>query len=306
MNARCARCKNVFRTEQYGSQTCPHCGAEVILRDPNERPPEPPSHAGPEGAPREPSGAAPEGWPGAPGPEETALPHGAPASERTPWEERESRGLVDAYFSTLKLSLTDPVRFFARMPASDAKGAISYYWLTAGIAFLFSGLWQAAATFAGFGGIDPRSLQLPPELAEMVGKYGPAQLAAMSLSSGIGTALLAPIALFIGAGVVHLGALVFGSAHRGFDATLRATAYAAAPLLLQAIPLCGQFIGIIGFFWYVTLVVIGMSKLHGAVTWRAAAAVLAPGLLFFCCSCCAFGSGMAMIMGAAGGAQFAP
>lgn len=307
MNARCVSCKNVFHTDRYGRQTCPHCGAEVLLRAPEEKPPAtlpPPQGAGEAGA-REVSGE-----PSAPG--EVGGPFGSEPEaqvefERTPWEERDRHGLVAAWFATLKQSLTDPVRMFERMPTGDARGAISYYWITAGLAFLFGGLWQAATVAAGFGGsFDPETLQLPPQYQEMFARYSPEQMAAMNASTAIASALFAPVVLFISAGIVHLGALVFGSGRKGFEATLRASAYAAGPMLLQAIPLCGQFLGVIGFFWYVTLVVIGMWKLHGGEAWRAAAAVIAPWFVFTCCVCCGLGSMAAMIFGAVGAAMGGP
>ena len=41
MLARCARCQGTFSTERYGRQTCPHCGAELILPPPPGTPTEP-------------------------------------------------------------------------------------------------------------------------------------------------------------------------------------------------------------------------------------------------------------------------
>src|SRR5512138_452302 len=66
MLARCARCQGTFQTDRFGVQTCPHCGGEVLLADPNapaapagpsqppapqaqppSQPPPPPPQAGP-------------------------------------------------------------------------------------------------------------------------------------------------------------------------------------------------------------------------------------------------------------------
>ncbi|HYG70330.1 MAG TPA: YIP1 family protein, partial [Anaeromyxobacteraceae bacterium] len=60
MLARCARCQGTFSTDHFGLQTCPHCGAELMLSDPNApkgaQPPAPP--------PEKPSGTeAPEAPP---------------------------------------------------------------------------------------------------------------------------------------------------------------------------------------------------------------------------------------------------
>ncbi|MGB8932553.1 MAG: YIP1 family protein, partial [Anaeromyxobacteraceae bacterium] len=35
MLARCARCQGTFQADRFGVQTCPHCGGEVLLSDPN-------------------------------------------------------------------------------------------------------------------------------------------------------------------------------------------------------------------------------------------------------------------------------
>ena len=35
MIARCARCQGTFQTDTFGRQRCPHCGAELLLADPN-------------------------------------------------------------------------------------------------------------------------------------------------------------------------------------------------------------------------------------------------------------------------------
>jgi hypothetical protein len=70
MLARCARCQGTFTAERFGLQRCPHCGAELLLADPNappgsppEEPPLPEPHAPPP-APR--PGPSPPWSPGEP------------------------------------------------------------------------------------------------------------------------------------------------------------------------------------------------------------------------------------------------
>jgi hypothetical protein len=71
MLARCARCHATFTTDRFGVQRCPHCGAELMLADPNAPPPAtpgPPAPPPPTG-PSAPAGAAPPGeLPPPPGP----------------------------------------------------------------------------------------------------------------------------------------------------------------------------------------------------------------------------------------------
>jgi hypothetical protein len=51
MLARCARCHQTFSTDRFGVQRCPHCGAELLLADPNAPPPAAPDASAGPGAP---------------------------------------------------------------------------------------------------------------------------------------------------------------------------------------------------------------------------------------------------------------
>lgn len=70
MLARCARCHGTFSTDRFGILTCPHCGSELLLADPNAPPGAPP----PTGAEPPAPPAPPEGAP----PASAAPPEGAP------------------------------------------------------------------------------------------------------------------------------------------------------------------------------------------------------------------------------------
>ncbi|WP_242343112.1 YIP1 family protein [Anaeromyxobacter terrae] len=85
MIARCARCQGTFQTDRFGRQSCPHCGAELLLADPNAPPPAAPgpgpvAPAQPEARPAagEAQGAA------APGPEAPQEPPPSPTSPEAP------------------------------------------------------------------------------------------------------------------------------------------------------------------------------------------------------------------------------
>jgi hypothetical protein len=77
MLARCARCQGTFTTDRFGRQVCPHCGSELLLSDPNAKPP---GEAPPAGEPPPPAPAAP------PQPSAGAEPPAAPppSAEPTP------------------------------------------------------------------------------------------------------------------------------------------------------------------------------------------------------------------------------
>ena len=89
------------------------------------------------------------------------------------------------------------------------------------------------------------------------------------------------IGVFVVAGILHLLLMLVGAAPRDFEATFRVVAYSQAVSVLGLVPFCG---GLIGFVWWVVIVVLGFSVVHRASTLQAALAVLLP--VFLCCCCC--------------------
>lgn len=283
MLAKCAKCQHVFNADRYGQQYCPGCGSELFVADPGAA--GGPTGPGAWGTPPPPSG----GWQGA----GSAPPADGSQDQSTPWELRAQKGFFPALVETAKASMAEPTAFFGRMRVDNAAGVIGYYWLVAGLSTLIGGLWDAALAGVNLGfspdqlppGLDPQILQWVQNLSGP----GPA------LYSAVAGVALAPIGLFVVAGVVHLFALLFGCARNGFDATLRSVGYSAAPLLLAAVPMCGRAVGSI---WYVVLVVIGLIQTQRTTTGRAVGAVLSPFGLLICC-CCAGVLLLAGVMGAA-------
>jgi hypothetical protein len=88
----------------------------------------------------------------------------------------------------------------------------------------------------------------------------------------IGTA----IALFIGAGILHLLVmLIVGSRNSGFEATFRVGAYAAVTSLVSWIP----FIGWIASLYGIYLAIVGIREVHTTTTGKAALVVLIPAIV---------------------------
>ncbi|HEY3451713.1 MAG TPA: Yip1 family protein [Myxococcales bacterium] len=202
--------------------------------------------------------------------------------EPTPWEERDQRGLVAAYIETVKRSVVDPVRLFERMRVDNTDGVLSYCWITVAIGALGGQAWQALFAAVGFnslgGGGGPKLPEGHPLSSLMAMSNSPF----FNLALGIAVALMAPLSLYLNAGIFHLGLLLFKGAKNGFNATLRAVSYASGPNLLQLVPLCG---GAIGGIWVLVLYVIGLSRVHRTSTGVAIAAVVVPLVLLTCCAC---------------------
>ena len=319
MRARCAQCQTIFSVEGAGTQTCPSCGAKLDLDLPTSPPAEPPKPQ-PE-PPQDPFvppafGQGVRFAPPSPGmnPEDDPaffLPGTASQKTPTPWERRAELGFFKGLIDTIVLSVKSPTRFFADMPIDTAKGAISFYWVVAGISILLASLW--GALFAIMNGSAAEQMALTEQLteltnqmpAEALGAMGPLLSMMLALTSPKGmlafqiicAVLAPPLNLLISAGMFHLALLVIGKAFGGFNATLRAFGYSCAPLLLGFLPICGVSLGGIAFWVFF---IIGLSKLHGISYGKAVLACCLPFVLTCLCGCGAmvFLGGMGSVLAA--------
>ncbi len=260
--ARCPSCRNTFSTERTGPQDCPSCGKPLIV-------PEAPGVA--------PAGAQPFLQPGA----ESSVEQG------TPWERRAELGAWRAYWETVVAAVFEPGQLFRSARLDRGAAQTGFAVLTVGAAWFVG---QMLDRFFLRQWTQPLFEKLGGS-----GAMGPLwqKLAAASRDTSVRAiillAVLTPLAVLIGlylnAAVTHLAAVLLGQAKRGFAATFAACAYACAPLLLLAIPGCGS---IVGTAWTIVLTGVGLKETHRIGPGGAAAAVIAPYVLF-CCAACALG-----------------
>ena len=297
MRARCFRCQETFDTDRFGTQTCPHCGAEVYLPDPNApapgaaapQPPQPPSLppivAGGPGW-----GAPPPGWspPPSPPPGWGPVPPGAvppPAQQPAPFAERRRRGFLASYVQTWKLAAVDPIRFFRQVRVDDAGSAVLFgaiavtigNWVALVLSYLSANAtmsFVAQLTRRMHGRVDT----LP--LLEAVGGLTLKSLVAQVIA----TPIMAVVGLYLTAGLFHLLLLVVRGAGRGFPATLTVVGYASGIMLLRALPVCG---GLVALVWFIVAAVHGLSEAQRCGSGKAAFAVLGPLALLCLCACLA-------------------
>jgi hypothetical protein len=82
------------------------------------------------------------------------------------------------------------------------------------------------------------------------------------------------IALFVGAGILHLlVALIIKPADTGFESTFRVVSYANVTELVSWVPVLGPLVAAVGS---VVLAVIGVREVHETTTGKAALVVLIP------------------------------
>lgn len=310
MIAQCSSCGRTFQAEDRGPQYCPHCGTHVYLEVPGSSGQEwsphseaPPPAEGPEGHSRPgegegpwssggseaapPGGSPPHDWQppphgGGPPPPPGQPPGGGgafePGGEESPFERRDRLGFVAGFFETVKQALIEPGRLFRNMRVDNVKGAFLFGWLCVTIGYVANNFWNYLVGAVGrTPSSQPDVRNLPPEIAEALQPL-------VDQSASLLWILLAPLFavvwLFVAAGLIHLGAMLFGAAGRGWNASFRAVCYGAAPNLIAIVPFCGA---IIGGIWNIVLTIVALYFLQRTTPLRASFSVLIWYLL--CCFC---------------------
>ena len=185
-----------------------------------------------------------------------------------PWDDRQQRGILRAFFDTLVMVLTKPTEAFTAMKREGGFGEPLIYAIIGGsvggvIYFLYNFLLGSAHMLGSHEN---------PMMQMMGGGIRP-------LFFIILVPLFVTIATFIGSGIFHLCLMIVGGAKQPFETTFRVVCFAggsANPLLV--IPICG---GLIGGIWKIVLYCIGFARAQETDTGRAVLAVVLP--LIVCC-----------------------
>ncbi len=292
MLARCARCQQTFTTDRYGVQKCPHCGGNVLLRDP-AAPPEAPAEAGP-GAPAEPPrdlAPLPAPPPGA------EAPAGEPPEEGAPFARRREVGFLRGYAETLRRVAFEPGSFFRSVRVGQSGSAVLFGVLSITVGSWISTAYGALASAGGLSVVRWVGVRLPQgkgfdsrAFEGLIERAGPVGIAIQLLAAPV----VAVVVVYLVAAVVHLFLLLFRGAGRGFPATLTVVGYAQGLSLLSVLPLCG---GLVAAVWALVVTIVGLGEAQRCGPGRAAAATLVPVALLVCCACAAGLLGAATLAG---------
>jgi hypothetical protein len=291
MEARCPRCSTVFTTDRSGIQFCPNCGQQVDVPDPYARPPTPETWGAPPGGSGGSAGGGGFGsgrFTGEPPPGGTPIPG---QRELTPWERRKELGLVKGFVETWKRSVLTPTSFFPTVrPDVPWTEALYFAWIihgfTVALGLPFVGLGMFRPTFpSNFGGDE----QMETAMRALSGGAGVGWL--------LGSLLVYPLFVLAIAGIIHLGAMLFGAAKNGYGATVRAYCYSQGPALFGIIPCFGLF----AWIYSLVLAIFGISSLQETSTGKAAGVVLLPIVVLICCCGVLFALFFAGIAAALGG-----
>jgi hypothetical protein len=192
-----------------------------------------------------------------------------PAAPRSglPWDERQTKGLLNALIETLQMVLSRPVAAFTAMKREGGLGEPLLYAIIGGT---FGGVFAFTYNFAlrSFTPFGDRH----DALAHLFGGLSWIFLLVL-------TPLFVVIGMFIASAILHVCLMIVGGAKQSFETTFRVVCFAegsVSPLLV--IPFCG---GLIVGIWKVILYCIGLARAHETDTGRAVIAVLLP--LVVCC-----------------------
>jgi hypothetical protein len=184
-----------------------------------------------------------------------------------PWDERQTKGLFNAFLETLQMVLSKPSVAFTAMKHEGGLGDPLLYAVIGGtFGVVFAVVYNfVLRSFTPFG-------ERHGAFAHLVGGLG-----------WILLLILAPvfvvIGTFISSAILHICLMIAGGAKQTFETTFRVICFAegsANPLLV--IPFCG---GLIAGIWKIVLYCIGLARAHETDTGRAVIAVLLP--LIVCC-----------------------
>lgn len=183
---------------------------------------------------------------------------------RFPWPPGEDDSVLARFGETWRSATFDPGRFFARVPRDGGTGAALLYYLVVGVLVAGATLfWDALSLQTGTFSQSGLAAELGVQAVSPVVRFFFAPLVLL-------------VTLFVGAAVSHMILSLFDGTRHGFGTTVRVFAYAYSPGLFGVIPLLG---GLVGSFWMLVLLIIGLREAQDTAGWKAAVAVLLPFVL---------------------------
>lgn len=191
-----------------------------------------------------------------------------------PWEDREQLSFIPAYWQTIKLVVTEPIKFYQNLPPrGNLWSALVYGVMTGWLGIILMMLWQIPFYFARFAIRDANNHIFPANGDIAIIFLG---LFFLFFSAPI----LIFIGLFITAAISHFLLWLISGTKYGYEATLRLVCYAMTVHLAMVIPFCGQYIAGI---WQLVLEIIGLKEVHKTNYGKAIFAKLMPIILCCCC-----------------------
>jgi hypothetical protein len=195
-----------------------------------------------------------------------------------PWEQRSKIGLFQGYWQTSKAVMFSPGESFERLAPETGRwwDPLSYAIVSSYLGI--SGIFMFYLFIGGLAAIAARMDKSPMKIGASEGTL----IVVIVAAALLGFLLFVPIAslmtVFIWGGIEHLTLKLVGVNTRGFEATLRGSCYAQAPMVIGVIPMCGSYVYPV---WQIVCKIFAYRGVHKTSGGKATAAVLLPVAL--CC-----------------------
>lgn len=194
----------------------------------------------------------------------------------TPWEDGQDQSFLERLTHTWTESIFRPVDFFREMKIINRIGPALVY------GFIFKFLGQVLGNFWARKQLDAMAdqiEQMPAFLQLIYDRYLESVTQMGAVEQLILTPFVVVFSMLIVPLIFHVSMSLFGVARNGFSTTFRVNAYAEGAAIFQAIPFIG---GVIYFFVWLILAVIGWRECHQTSTARILISLVIP--FFACCT----------------------
>jgi len=222
--------------------------------------------------------------------------------EGVPWEQREEKGLVEAFWETAMGGVFSPATFYGQIdPLGPYKDPLIFMIINTYIAVFASVIFEAVALAVGAGS----------DMSQFADEFGMGSTALLLIGLAVLGPLVATPFYFVQAGIFHIFCMLVGADDGGFRGTFRGMAYTsglqlfaggvtlicalfatAGFVLPKAWDLASMMSGLLGFglnIYSMVLITFMVRAIHRTSTGRAVAAVVIPVAVIFLVVCsCAF------------------
>lgn len=183
---------------------------------------------------------------------------GPEPGEDAPWERRAELGLWRAIYLTFVSVLFSPSAFFRKItPGKGMTEPMAFGLLSGSLGFMFGLFWNFLLVSGVIMSFSDRFLEQVP-------------LNWVFLFVLILSPVFVLMDMFIKAGVIHVLMLIFRDGKGGFGGTFRTITYGQSTKVLSLIPFIG---GVVGWFWNLIIVIVGLKEMHKTSRLKAATAV---------------------------------
>ncbi|MCA9731775.1 MAG: YIP1 family protein [Deferribacteres bacterium] len=202
--------------------------------------------------------------------------HSPGTANGIPWEDEKDQSFIERLTHTWSESIFRPVDFFKNLKPKNTIGPALLY------AFIFKFLGQILGNYWAqkqLATMSEQIDQMPAFMQMFFERYTQSFTQMGSLEQLALTPFMVLFSLLLMPVIFHISLSIFGVAQNGFTTTFRVNAYAEGTAIFQAIPIVG---GVVYFFMWLVLAVIGWRECHNTTTARVVTALALP--FFACCT----------------------